>query len=173
MLPWWQQQLKALGSLGNDTVKVDTLSDIRGEASINMVRGQPKFGFDLSFDLSFSGLQNCKACARSGAGSRCSNCMRIKGKIVVSGWDSEGNSSIDVQHKEADGPSHVKKANAQECRDIANELLMPEVQKVMDESVVAYKGLVKSDGGKWASQLAPKSSVAWEGSHELPRDSAD
>merc|ERR1711933_391078 len=108
--------------------------------------------YDLNFDLSFSGLQRCKPCAKSPPGSRCSNCMRIQGKIKVSDlcWDSEGNVSLQVEAEVPSGPDHVKKAGPKECKAVADEQLVPAVRAFLDDTVTEYKATV-ADAPKWAS----------------------
>mmetsp|Transcript_26348 Transcript_26348/g.59470 ORF Transcript_26348/g.59470 Transcript_26348/m.59470 type:complete len:426 (+) Transcript_26348:2-1279(+) len=168
MLPWWQQRIQKLQGLADgEALEITKVSPLQGEASIVHVRGQPKFMYDLTFDLSFSGLQTCKVCAKS-PGSRCSNCIRFKGKIKVSDlcWDSEGAVSLRVNHEEADGPSHVKKASIQQCCEVANAQLVPAVRAFLDECVAEYKATESSDGPKWASQLPPSSAPGKGGGPE-------
>jgi len=100
MLPWWHERLQGLKGLSGTAgvegesgfLELDSVGEIHGEASIVHVRGQPKFMYDLSFDLPFSGLQRCKPCSRNTTGSRCSNCVRFAGKLEVTdfSWDCEG-----------------------------------------------------------------------------------
>eukprot|EP00931_Biecheleriopsis_adriatica_P110558 TRINITY_DN84846_c0_g1_i1.p1 TRINITY_DN84846_c0_g1~~TRINITY_DN84846_c0_g1_i1.p1 ORF type:complete len:413 (+),score=123.47 TRINITY_DN84846_c0_g1_i1:31-1269(+) len=161
MIPWWKEHLQGLVSLGDgEVMQVDKVDSIAGDASIVHVRGQPKFLSDVSCELHFSGLQRCKACARSPPGSRCSNCMRIKGLVKVSevACDTGATPSFQVQAAVPDGPSHVKKAGQKECCSVAEEHLLPLVKTKLAEIVAEYKGLVP-DAPKWASQLPPKVST--------------
>lgn len=164
MLPWWRKKLETLfKDLGEGGVlQVTKLDKVQGEASIVHVRGQPKFMYDLTFDLPFSGLQRCKACARSAPGSRCSNCVRFQGRVKISdfSWDCDGSPEVTVEHEEAAGPASVKKANAQECRRVAEEELVPPTRTLLKDAVAEYKTLVAGAGPKWQSQLPPSSAPA-------------
>lgn len=158
MLPWWQERLQKLQGLDDgEGLQIDKVGPIQGEASIVLVRGKPKFMYDLEFNLSFSGIQRCKPCSRSPPGSRCSNCMRVQGKIIATdfNWTMEGDASFPVRAEEPSGPSHVKKAGPKECPAIAEAKLVPAVRASLDGCVAEYKAMMASDGPQWASQLPP------------------
>ncbi|CAK0906622.1 unnamed protein product [Prorocentrum cordatum] len=135
---------------------------LRGEASIAYVRGQPKFMYDVSCDLAFSGLHRCKPCSRSPPGQRCSSCVRVKGSLAVAdfNWACEGDASLQVKAQVPPGPDHVKKADQRECTRLAEAKLIPAVREFLDGSVSEYKALRSSDGPKWSSQLPPAAPAA-------------
>jgi len=162
MLPWWQDRLQRLQGWTDEgeVVTVDKVCPVKGEAAIVHVRGQPKFMYDLNFEFVFSGLQRCKACAKSSPGCRCSNCMRVQGKVEGLCWDSDSSVTLRVVAQEPSGPSHVKKAGQQECSAIAEECLLPHIRRFMDECIEEYKGQSTSEAPKWASQLPP--AAKWE-----------
>lgn len=156
MLPWWEPKIQAIRAAG-EALQVDNVSKPEGEAQIVHSRGQPKFLYDLRFDVSFTGLQRCKACAKSSPGSRCSNCVRVAGKLQVTDFssDSPGEMSFRTQRLEPSGPSHVKKADREQCSTLAESELVPPLRIALQEIVEEYNTLAAA-APKWASQLPPK-----------------
>merc|ERR1712083_1061399 len=60
MVPWWHDRLQGLKGFAGDgkaNLTVDSVNDIAGEANIAYVRGQPKFMYDITCSLAYSGLQ--------------------------------------------------------------------------------------------------------------------
>lgn len=157
MFPWWQERVEGLKGAGDSEVlQVDKVDNLKGDASIVHVRGQPKFLCDLGFTVNFSGLERCKACTRSPGGSRCSNCLRILGKVQVSdiACDVGATPSFEVQAGKPPGPDHVKKAGQPECSRVAEEFLIPALRLKVKELIDEYQALVPNTA-KWASQLPP------------------
>lgn len=155
-LPWWEPKIQEIRGCG-EVLQIDSVSKPEGEAQIVHSRGQPKFLYDLKFDVSFTGLQRCKACAKSAPGSRCSNCIRVAGKLQVSDFSSAfpGEVSFRTQREEPSGPSHVKKADREQCSSLAELELVPLIRTALQEIVDEYNTLA-APAQKWASQLPPK-----------------
>jgi len=166
-MPWWHNKLSQLEGMGDaPTVTIEKVEDVSGEASIVHTRGVPKFMYDIKAEMRFSGLQRCKACSKSSSDCRCSNCVRILGKLLLKelSWDCEDSIGLEVKALEPPGPSHVKKAGQKECQEFLDSAFGDAVRNYLRTCVEDYKGLVESaPNPKWKSQLPPKSESGWEG----------
>lgn len=159
MLPWWEPKILAITGSG-ESLQIDKVTKPEGEAQIVHSRGQPKFLYDLKFDVNFTGLQRCKLCAKSPPGSRCSKCVRVAGTLQVTDFASTfpGEVTFRTQRKEPDGPSHVAKADRAQCSALAEEELQPLIRTALLEIVDEYNTLAEA-APKWASQLPPKAAA--------------